>query len=148
MQSVISFFAKFKEIRPIIGRIKDAGGTAYLVGGIVRDIVLDHPIKDADIEIHKLSVNTVEEILRSFGTVMLVGKKFGVFRLHHLDIDWSLPRRDSKGRKPEVAIDPDMDIAQACKRRDLTMNAMAIDLNYVYDHFDALCEKVMQPFNP
>ena len=58
----------------------------------------------------------------------MVGKSFGVLRVHPLDIDWSLPRIDSVGRKPEVSIDPFMDIVAALKRRDLTMNAMAINM--------------------
>ena len=32
------------------------------------------------------------------------------------------------GRKPEVHIDPHMDIIEALRRRDLTMNAMAIEI--------------------
>ena len=51
-----------------------------------------------------------------------------MFRLPKLDVDWSLPRADSAGRKPEVKVDPFMDINDAFSRRDLTINAMGIDL--------------------
>jgi tRNA nucleotidyltransferase (CCA-adding enzyme) len=111
--------------------IKSAGGTSYMVGGAVRDLVLDYPIKDADIEVHGLTSDQLQKVLEKFGKVELIGKQFGVFRLHRIDVDWALPRTDSKGRKPTVKIDPDMDIKTACRRRDLTMNAMAIDLNFV-----------------
>ena len=37
----------------------------------------------------------IEKTLESFGPVSFVGKSFGVFRLHGLDVDWSLPRSDS-----------------------------------------------------
>lgn len=124
-----SFFQFFQKLHPILLAIKNADGTSYLVGGCVRDLVLDRPLKDFDIEVHNLSLEQLEAILSRYNHVHLVGKKFGVLRIVGLDVDWSLPRKDSKGRKPEVAIDPFMSIQDACRRRDLTMNAMAIDLN-------------------
>jgi tRNA nucleotidyltransferase (CCA-adding enzyme) len=113
----------------IITKIVHAGGRALLVGGAVRDLLLELPLKDLDIEVHQLSEEQLSAILQQYGPVSLVGKSFGVLRLHGLDIDWSLPRADSSGRKPEVIIDPGMGIEAACRRRDLTMNAMAIDLH-------------------
>ncbi|EKD23255.1 MAG: polynucleotide adenylyltransferase region [uncultured bacterium] len=70
----------------------------------------------------------MEEVLKKFGPVSLVGKSFGVFRSHRLDVDFSVPRKDSSGRKPEVEIDPFMSFEDAFSRRDLTINAMGIDL--------------------
>ncbi|MBY0109845.1 MAG: HD domain-containing protein [Candidatus Babeliaceae bacterium] len=99
-----------------------------MVGGAVRDILLQLPIHDLDIEVHSISSDDLEKILSDFGTVHFDGKSFGVLRINSLPVDWSLPRRDSSGRKPVVEVDPTMDITQALKRRDLTMNAMAIDL--------------------
>ncbi len=97
---------------PLVPRIVDAiaqqGGKALLVGGAVRDLLLNLPVKDLDIEVHGLDGKQLEEILRSFGLVSLVGKAFGVLRLHSLDVDWSLPRTDAAGRKPTVTIDPFM----------------------------------------
>ncbi len=141
MKNVISFLSDLKILVPIIQKIKEVGGIAYLVGGSVRDLVLDRPIKDIDIEVHKLTLDQLEKILESFGKTELIGKQFGVLRLWRLDVDWSLPRKDSIGRKPDVTIDPTMDVAQALKRRDITMNAMAINLNDVADRYDALCKK-------
>jgi len=121
-----------------------AGGTAYLVGGSVRDIVLGRELKDFDIEVHGLPIEALEAVLASFGTVILVGKQFGVLRITSYDIDWSIPRKDSIGRKPTVELDPSMTIEIACRRRDVTMNAMAIDLGYVVEHYDDLYQKSMQ----
>lgn len=129
IQSFIqSIFNKQPIIAALVRAIHEAGGAAYLVGGAVRDLVLCRDVKDIDIEIHGLELQEVETLLCSFGQVDLVGKSFGVFRVHPLDVDWSLPRTDSTGRKPDVSIDPFMDIAKALKRRDLTMNAMAINM--------------------
>lgn len=116
-------------VADIIRKITDNKGRAFLVGGAVRDLLLGLPTKDLDIEVHGLSIDQLQSILSSFGQVSLVGKSFGVLRLHGLDIDWSLPRADSSGRHPEVRIDPYMSFENAFKRRDLTINAMGIDLN-------------------
>ena len=39
-------------LEQIVKAIKIAGGTPYLVGGCVRDFVLESDIRDADIEVH------------------------------------------------------------------------------------------------
>ena len=115
-------------IAPIVEDISLANGKAYLVGGAVRDLVLDRPVYDIDIEVHGLSLDELSDILSQHGPVSYVGKSFGVLKLHSTKTDWSLPRTDKPGRKPEVHIDPSMGIYEALRRRDLTMNAMAIDL--------------------
>ncbi len=120
-------------LTPILKALKEQGAIAYLVGGCVRDLVMGIDIKDIDIEVHGQSLEKVQAVLERFGEVSLIGKQFGVFRIHGLDVDWSLPRRDSLGRKPTVDIDPSMTFEQAARRRDITMNAMGINLNDVID---------------
>jgi tRNA nucleotidyltransferase (CCA-adding enzyme) len=119
---------KYPLVTDIVDAINKQKGSALLIGGAVRDILLGIPVKDLDIEVHHITLTELEDILKQFGRVSLVGKSFGVLRLHGLDIDWSLPRTDSSGRKPQVTIDPNMSFEQAFKRRDLTINAMGIDL--------------------
>src|SRR3972149_3898098 len=114
------------EIKEIVADIHAQKGTALLVGGAVRDIILNVPLKDIDIEVHGLTIDSLEQILGQFGPVSLVGKAFGVLRVHGLDIDWSIPRADAPGRKPKVTLDPHMTFQDAFARRDLTINAMGI----------------------
>lgn len=125
-------------IKDIVQACKDAGGRAILVGGAVRDYVMGLESKDWDIEIYGLDSSAIESLLSRFGTIIFVGKSFGVFRIVGLDVDFSLPRRDSYGRKPEIAIDPHMSYYEAFMRRDLTMNAMGIDL---------VTHELIDPFN-
>ncbi len=127
-KSVLLLLDTYPIVPKIVNDIIKLGGRCYLVGGAVRDLVMGVDVKDLDIEIHDVSSDTVERVLQIYGQVSLVGKAFGVFRLHGYSIDWSLPRMDKAGRKPDVVIDPYMPIEQALRRRDLTMNAMAIDL--------------------
>jgi tRNA nucleotidyltransferase (CCA-adding enzyme) len=105
-----------------------AGGRVLLVGGATRDLLLGIPVKDLDVEVHYLTTDQVELILQQGGPVDIVGKSFGVFKIHDLEVDWSLPRADSVGRKPQVIVNPHMGLKEAFGRRDLTMNAMGIDL--------------------
>ena len=111
--------------------VRDAGGRALVVGGWVRDHLLGVRSKDVDIEVHGLDVERIESILAGFGNVHAVGRAFGVFRVGGIDVDFSLPRRDSK-RGPghrgfDVTPDPSLDFAQAARRRDLTVNSIGID---------------------
>lgn len=115
-------------IVPIVQAIHAASGKAYLVGGAVRDLVLGLDVYDMDIEVHGITLDALTTILANEGPVSLVGKSFGVLKLHGTRTDWSLPRSDKGGRKPAVTVDPSMNITEALRRRDLTMNAMAIDL--------------------
>lgn len=116
------------KLTPILKEIIKNNGQPYLVGGSVRDLILGLEIKDLDIEVHKISIKDLEKILKKFGPVRLVGKKFGVLKIDGINADWSLPRRDSIGRKPKVIIAKNISIKDALVRRDLTINAMAINL--------------------
>jgi len=121
-----------ERILDIAEALQAAGGHCYLVGGYVRDQLLGVESKDIDIEIHGLEPQDVESILEGFGRVDLVGKSFGVYRLHGLDVDWSLPRTErSTGNGHtdfEVSVDPHLGIVEALRRRDFTINAMAFSL--------------------
>ena len=111
--------------------VRDAGGRAVVVGGWVRDHLLGMGSKDLDIEVFGLGAERLEALLAGFGKVYTVGRAFGVFRVGGIDVDFSLPRRDSK-RGPghrgfDVAPDPSLDFAEAARRRDLTVNSIGID---------------------
>ncbi len=119
---------QYPVIREIVDEITAHGGRVFLVGGAVRDIIWRLPIKDLDIEVHGMPLADLEALLRRFGDVSLVGKTFGVLRYPGLAIDFAVPRTDQSGRKPQVALDPFMQLEDAFARRDLTMNAMGVDM--------------------
>jgi len=111
--------------------IRTAGGRAIVVGGWVRDHLLGMRSKDVDIEVFGLRVERLEALLADFGRVHAVGRAFGVFRVGGIDVDFSLPRRDSK-RGPghrgfDVTPEPTLDFAEAARRRDLTVNSIGLD---------------------
>lgn len=94
-------------------------------------------VKDWDVEVFGIDEGALEKLLRTLGPVNTVGKAFGVFKCrpgHTPDeVDVSIPRRDSKtgpGHKGiSVEGDPDMSVEEACRRRDLTVNAILYDLD-------------------
>jgi tRNA nucleotidyltransferase (CCA-adding enzyme) len=114
-----------------------AGGRVFLVGGAVVDAIQGKQPKDWDLEVFGLNLNDLERVLGDFGPKMC-GTAFGIIKLSAdkcsgLDIDVSVPRRDNKtgiGHKGfDVVFDPRMSVSEACKRRDMSWNAMALNLN-------------------
>src|SRR5688572_26156294 len=104
-------------IQAICKAVQNSGGRALLVGGYVRDWLLQQPSKDIDIEVYNLHLEELEQVLSAFGEVMTVGRAFGVLRVKGIDVDFSLPRRDSKVARGHtgftVECDPSLDFAQA-----------------------------------
>jgi tRNA nucleotidyltransferase (CCA-adding enzyme) len=120
-------------VQQIAAAARSAGGRALVVGGWVRDLLLGHPSKDADIEIFGIAEDRLPSLLAPFGRVEPVGQSFyKVVNADHAgQIDVALPRRESKsgrGHKGfEVRGDPHMSIADAARRRDFRINAIAWD---------------------
>jgi tRNA nucleotidyltransferase (CCA-adding enzyme) len=118
-------------VRRVLEALRAAGGRPLVVGGVVRDRLLGQDSKDLDIEVYGLGLEDVERVLSKFGAVDAVGRAFGVFRVHGLDIDFSLPRSDSKvgtgHRGFDVACDPTLPFEVASLRRDLTINSLGFD---------------------
>ncbi len=109
--------------------VRDAGGRALIVGGWVRDQLMGRESKDVDVEVYGIPANRLRQLLEPFGRVEAVGESFQVYKVG--DIDVSLPRRESKSgrghRGFEVTGDPAMPVAEAVRRRDFTINAIAWD---------------------
>ena len=105
------------------------GGRAVIVGGWVRDRLLDRDSKDVDLEVFGVPPDRLREMLARFGPVNAVGESFTVYKVAGVDV--SLPRRDSKTghghRGFTVEGDPSMSLADAARRRDFTINAIALD---------------------
>src|SRR5438034_9123933 len=116
-------------VRDLATAVRDAGGRALVVGGWVRDRLLDRDSTNIDVEVFGLPSSRLRQLLEPFGRVEAVGESFQVYKLG--DIDVSLPRRESKAgrghRGFEVAGDPTMTVEEAVRRRDFTINAIVWD---------------------
>ncbi|MCQ2388173.1 MAG: polynucleotide adenylyltransferase [Kiritimatiellae bacterium] len=112
--------------------VRDAGGRALMVGGSVRDLMLGGAdVKDVDLEVFGVPPETLQRVVGARHPFDPCGVSFGVLKLQHLDVDVSLPRRESKcgaGHKGFlVDSDPNLSVAEAASRRDFTVNAMYYD---------------------
>ena len=110
--------------------VRDAGGRALLVGGCVRDLLMNTQPKDWDIEVYGVEPAKLRALLDQFGPVNVVGEAFTVYKLGP-DLDVSLPRRERKSGRGHRAFviegDPSMTIEEATRRRDFTINAILED---------------------
>lgn len=111
----------------------------YLVGGAVRDIILKRPTKDFDLVVKGVPTKKLEAWLKKTGRVNFVGKSFGVFKWQpknwsYEPIDIALPRTEKtiKGtgqyKDFKIISQYNLDITEDLKRRDLTINALALNL--------------------
>jgi len=100
---------------------------AYLVGGCVRDMYLQLPFTDIDVEIYDIDAEQFDLLMKSI-KAKGVGKNFYVYKYQNFDL--ALPRKESKvssGHQGfEVSISQDE--KEASKRRDFTMNALMINI--------------------
>ena len=114
-------------------QIQEAGGHAWLVGGCVRDLYLQHTTHDMDIEVYGLDKEAILKLARTFGHIEEVGKQFGVIKLwaKGTEIDLAMPRTEYKtttGHKGfDVLPNPELAPERASLRRDFTINAMMFD---------------------
>ncbi len=108
---------------------------AYLVGGAVRDQIMGLAVKDRDWVV----VGATTEQMTRLG-FKRVGKDFPVFLHPHSDEEFALARSERKTAKGyhgfEFHSGPAVTLEQDLSRRDLTMNAIAMDRqgNFVDPH--------------
>ncbi len=103
------------------------GARCRIVGGAVRDRLLERPVTDVDLEVYGLDPERFAEAMERLGA-QGVGKSFYVYKYGDLDI--ALPRKERKvapGHRG-FAVEPAVDEREATRRRDFTINAMMYDL--------------------
>lgn len=121
--------AKFEQA---IQEIVQTGGRPFMIGGFVRDEVLDVQSKDLDVEVFGLDADQLIAALSKVGTPMIDDRKFGVTRLDcglEWAVEFSLPRKDNAtGERGFGGVFPNLSAFEAALRRDFTFNAMSKNL--------------------
>ena len=111
----------------IANLIANNGGRLYLVGGAVRDEIMNRPINDYDYCIVGLSA---VEVLKLFPEALSYGKSFPVFNIN--GNEYALARKEIKtslGHKGfDVIADKNITIEEDLLRRDITINSIAKDI--------------------
>lgn len=128
----------------LASKVKEKGGRAFYVGGYVRDLLLNIPNKDIDIEVHGIAEKDLVAILNEIGEVDYYGRSFGIYALRHEGIEVALPRSEkvlgTGHRDFEISVDPDMGYMNAALRRDFTINALMMDVlsHKILDYFNGI----------
>ena len=123
--------------------VRERGGRALIVGGWVRDQLMEAspaaPKRDIDMEVFGIPAADLPVLLAPFGNVEPIGQSFPVYKIGTIDI--GLPRRESKAGRGHKAFvvegDHSMSIDEAARRRDFTINAIA---------WDPLTDEFLDPF--
>ena len=126
----------------LIHAIQHYGGDAYLVGGCVRDIVLDTPPHDFDIttSIHPEEIVALFSRLYGNDAVLPTGLQHGTVTVVIDNVGYEITtyRKEtvySDNRHPDQVIFADS-IEEDCSRRDFTINAMYYDGERIVDLYD------------
>lgn len=129
--------SQFELAKPILERLIQHGYEAYFVGGSVRDFIMNRPIHDVDITTNA----TPDEIEALFEHTIPIGKEHGTINVvwEHENYEVTTFRAEAEyvdHRRPTEVYFV-RDLYQDVERRDFTMNAIAMDINYErIDHFD------------
>lgn len=139
----------------VLYRLKGAGYAAYLVGGSVRDLLLEHKPKDFDV----VTDAHPEDIRSLFRNCRLIGRRFRLAHVHfHGDIIEVATFRASVPSADQQHIHTDNgmlisdnvygDIQQDAWRRDFTINALYYNIadfsvrDYVDGMHDLQCKQI------
>ena len=132
---------------------------AFVIGGFVRDIFLNRPSKDVDIVVLGNGPDFATAVAKHLNVQVTVFKSFGtaMLRYQDLEIEFVGARKESYRAESRKPIVEDGSLEEDQKRRDFTVNAMAIQLSpekfgELIDPFEGLKhleEKIIiTPLNP
>ena len=118
-----------KEVRFIAEKLDQAGRKAYVVGGALRDHVMQRRVGN---DFDMATDASPQEIIALFPRVLPTGIKHGTVTVltgrHGVEITtFRLERGFSDGRRPD-AVEFVADVEEDLSRRDFTMNAMALEV--------------------
>ncbi len=128
-----------KELKTIFGIISSAGGECRLVGGCVRDYLINKTPVDFDIATNLIPETIIEIFKKNNVKVFPIGIEHGTVLvvINKFNFEITTLRKDVKcfGRHAKVQFTQDW--KEDAARRDFTMNAMSITSSgELYDYFD------------
>jgi tRNA nucleotidyltransferase/poly(A) polymerase len=117
---------------------------AFVIGGYVRDLLLERPSKDIDIVVVGNGMDLAKECAERLRVKKVsIFKSFGTahFNYKDLDVEFVGARKESYRADSRKPIVEDGTLEEDQKRRDFTINALAISL-----HADTFGD-IIDPFN-
>ena len=139
-------FSETLDKNPVFGMIAQQAEKlnvrAYVIGGFVRDLILNRPSKDIDAVCIGSGIELAEAVGAALNTPVAVFKNFGTAMLRTtvrtdagLDEEWEVEfvgaRKESYRTESRKPIVEDGTLEDDQNRRDLTINVMGISLNRI-----------------
>ncbi|NOS80104.1 MAG: CCA tRNA nucleotidyltransferase [Nitrospira sp.] len=116
-----------------IGRLADEQGmSVYLVGGVVRDLLLKRENWDLDLTIEGDGIAFARLVADRYKAGLAVFDRFATARLvfpDGLKVDIATTRRESYAQPADLPTVQPASIEEDLSRRDFTINAIAVQLN-------------------
>jgi poly(A) polymerase len=137
-------------VRPLAERFAASDRRLYLVGGVVRDLLLGRELAgDIDLTTDALPAETRQIVADWADAVWTQGERFGTIGVRHGEQDFEITTHRAEAyvpdsRKPDVRFAGD--IEADLSRRDFTVNAMALELPdpRLIDPFDGAADLAAQ----
>lgn len=111
--------------------VEETGEQAFVIGGFVRDLLLEKKSKDIDIVVVGKGIELAERVHKAFrGSHLSVFKSFGtaMVKIRDLEVEFVGARRESYRRDSRKPIVEDGTLEDDQNRRDFTINALALSL--------------------
>ncbi|MCS7151367.1 MAG: hypothetical protein NZ928_03150 [Endomicrobia bacterium] len=157
LKEVLSVFTRieiYKYVKKIINKMVDCGYNHYIVGGVIRDLILSvtsgktsSSVKDIDLVVEAKEYDKIVKLMTdiTFTSPSRIIKHHRFFTLSifieenkdaAIRIDVSIPRKEKypyDGALPEVSVGS---VYDDIFRRDFTINAIALRYNIINKNYD------------
>jgi tRNA nucleotidyltransferase (CCA-adding enzyme) len=117
-------------VQDISGQAAKRGQRVYIVGGVVRDMLLGYPNFDLDLVVEGDAVKLAQQVAETSQAKLLAHHRFGTAKLRYenFTLDLATARKETYARPGALPTVTPGTLKDDLIRRDFSINAMAISL--------------------